>query len=629
MTRVRTWRVFLILAIAAGGAACHENSGVTVKSLTFKGNSAFDDARLKAVLATKQSGWLPWSATHYFDRAEFEADARRLQTFYADRGYPRMRILGVDVSLNQAKDAVDLAIRIDEGAPVLVDGVKFEGFDDLPGPIRRALNDVPLKAGQPRDRENVRATRDFGARLLRDNGYPYAAVGIAEQPAADPNHLILTVHADPGTRAYFGEVNVTGLDTVGEQIVLRELTFHSGDLYRESEVTRSQQRLGELGLFQFAHITPAADDPHAVKIPMEVTVAEGPAHQLKLSAGYGSEERLRGVAQWTHLNFVGGARHATTDAKWSSIDRGVKVSLIEPYLGLRGLSLNLSGTAWHTNQLTYDSGTYGGRATLSYHSDRGLTGPREPVHREIRFGYVNEYLRYGITESLGNLSRRAERIALGLDPDTGRSSGTLAAVDLDLERIAVDDSLNPHRGTIASLHLESAGRLLGGTYRFQEAVGEGRVFIPFGKKIVWANRARIGALFAHSVADMPFSARYFLGGSTSVRGWGRFEISPLDPAGQPVGGRSLVEVSSELRFPIRGKLSGVAFLDGGQVGPVSRMLPFGDLRFAVGPGFRYLTPIGAVRVDLGFQLNPISGLLINGVPETRHWRLHFSIGQAF
>lgn len=627
MTRVRLRSCLCVLSIALGGAGCHEDSGVAVSSLTFEGNRAFPTARLKAVLATRQSGWLPWSPKHYFDRAEFERDAKRLQAFYADRGYPDMRIAGVDVKLNDKKDKVALTVHLDEGQPVIVDAVRFEGFD-LPAEIQRALDTAPIKAGQPRDRELVRSTRDLGARLLRDNGYPHAKVEVTEQVAADPKHTSMTVRAEPGVKTYVGETTMTGLESVGENVVRRELTFHTGDLYKESELTRSQQRLVELGLFDFAHVGPASEDTTAPTMPLKVTLAEGRARELRLSGGYGSEERLRGTVRWSHLNFLGGARHATADAKYSAIDRGVKLSFIAPYFVRRGFSLNVSGTAWRTNQLSYDTSTFGGRTTLSYHSDTGLTGLREPIHREVRIGYLHEYLRYGITNPEDE-TLHSERIALGLDPESGRSAGTLSALDIDLERVAVDDALNPRRGTITSVHLENAFRFLRGAYHYQELMFEGRIYWPLTRTIVWANRARIGTLFAGSVSDMPFSARYFLGGSTSVRGWGRYEISPLNSRGLPIGGRSLLEISTELRFPLRGKLSGVAFVDAGQVGAESVTFDMATLRYAAGPGLRYLTPIGAVRADLGVQLNRVPGLVINGKDEQRHWRVHFSIGQAF
>jgi outer membrane translocation and assembly module TamA len=91
----------------------------------------------------------------------------------------------------------------------------------------------------------------------------------------------------------------------------------------------------------------------------------------------------------------------------------------------------------------------------------------------------------------------------------------------------------------------------------------------------------------------------------------------------------MMEVSSEARFGIRGKLSGVLFIDGGNVWLNAWEARPKDLRWAAGPGLRYDTPIGPVRADVGIQLNPIDGLIINGAPEGRRWRIHFSIGQAF
>jgi outer membrane translocation and assembly module TamA len=131
------------------------------------------------------------------------------------------------------------------------------------------------------------------------------------------------------------------------------------------------------------------------------------------------------------------------------------------------------------------------------------------------------------------------------------------------------------------------------------------------------------------LANIPFAKRFFLGGSTSLRGWGRFDVAPLSGSGQPIGGLSMIEMSTELRVPLRGPLSVVAFADAGNVWGDSWQLRLSDLRYDIGPGVRYVTPIGPLRADFGYQLNPIPGLLVNGEPETRHWRVHFSIGQAF
>jgi outer membrane translocation and assembly module TamA len=128
---------------------------------------------------------------------------------------------------------------------------------------------------------------------------------------------------------------------------------------------------------------------------------------------------------------------------------------------------------------------------------------------------------------------------------------------------------------------------------------------------------------------VPFSRRYFLGGSTSLRGWGRLQVSPLSGSGLPIGGLSMLEWNSELRVAATRSLSLVAFVDAGNVWARSWQIEPGDLRVAAGPGVRYRTPIGPVRADFGYQLTPIEGLLVDGEPEKRRWRVHFSIGQAF
>jgi outer membrane translocation and assembly module TamA len=108
-----------------------------------------------------------------------------------------------------------------------------------------------------------------------------------------------------------------------------------------------------------------------------------------------------------------------------------------------------------------------------------------------------------------------------------------------------------------------------------------------------------------------------------------YEVSPLSSTGLPIGGDSMFAGTAEGRFVVSGKLGAVVFLDTGNVWANANAIAFNDLRYAVGAGLRYQTPIGPARFDYGYQLNPIPGLLVNGEPQTRRWRVHFSIGQAF
>jgi outer membrane translocation and assembly module TamA len=234
-------------------------------------------------------------------------------------------------------------------------------------------------------------------------------------------------------------------------------------------------------------------------------------------------------------------------------------------------------------------------------------------------------------EVLANPAQRTVLIALGLDPVTGSQDGTLNALAFDLQRSTADNVLNAHRGYQVAFHVESAGQLVVGTFGYNAVSADGRQYLPIGSdRLVLASRVQVGNIKPASddPTKVPFSKKYFLGGATSIRGWGRYEVSPLVD-GLPIGGNSMFAFSEELRAVLSGNLGGVLFLDAGNVWAPNWAIKLNDLRYAVGPGLRYQTPIGPIRFDIGYQLNPTPDLLVNGVPQTRRWRMHFSIGQAY
>src|SRR5438445_1527430 len=124
--------VLVLLIAAAFASACKEEGTIKVNSLKFDGVKAVDPGRLRDALATKQSSKIPWGKKAYFDRSRFDADLKRIQAFYADRGYPDARVTGFDVKLNDKQDQVDITLNISEGEPVVVDAVNFEGFYAIP-----------------------------------------------------------------------------------------------------------------------------------------------------------------------------------------------------------------------------------------------------------------------------------------------------------------------------------------------------------------------------------------------------------------------------------------------------------------------------------------------------------------
>jgi outer membrane translocation and assembly module TamA len=153
---------------------------------------------------------------------------------------------------------------------------------------------------------------------------------------------------------------------------------------------------------------------------------------------------------------------------------------------------------------------------------------------------------------------------------------------------------------------------------------EGRHYLPIWWRMIFATRLLLGSIQpygATETAEIPRNVRFFSGGPGSVRGFRLNRLGPLDSDGDPVGGNSLIEGSVELRFPIAGQFWGALFVDFGNVFSEPLTYRLNDLRYAAGPGIRYMTPIGPIRLDIGFVIDPRS--------NEDSSRLEFSIGQAF
>ncbi|HMB80939.1 MAG TPA: POTRA domain-containing protein, partial [Vicinamibacterales bacterium] len=358
--------VALALAILTC-SACKDTGTVTVHRLNFNGVKAIDVNRLKDALATRQSSKIPWSKKSYFDRSRFDADLKRIQAFYADRGFPDARVTGFDVKLNDKQDAVDLTVTIAEGEPVLVKAIDFTGFDAVPpARLEDLRKNVPLKVGQPRDRQLVVTSHEMAVNELKDHGFPYAKVSTAEDDGSDGRQAVVTFAAEPGILAHFGPVEVVGNKSVGENIIRRELTFKPGDLFQRSIVQDTQRRLYGLELFQFANVEPLNPEQQPEEVPIRVTVAEGNHQRVNFGVGYGTEEKARIDAEYHHVNFLGGARSAGVHARWSSLDRGLRFDFNQPYFFAPHFSLGAEAQQWYTYTPAYSSVVTGAKVTMTH-----------------------------------------------------------------------------------------------------------------------------------------------------------------------------------------------------------------------------------------------------------------------
>src|SRR5438309_8765064 len=406
---MRNFCRYALLFLAVAATACKEEGTIKVHSLKFNGVKAVDESRLKDALATKQSSKLPWGKKPYLDRSRFDADLKRIQAFYSDRGYPDARVTGFDVKLNDKQDQVDITLTIAEGEPVKVAGIQYVGFDVIPADhLKQLQSQVPLKVGAPRYWHHLKTAHEMALNELKDHGYPYAKVATDEQKGASDKEAVLTFNANPGKVAHFGSVEIVGNKTVSDHVIERELTFKQGDLYRRSIVQDSQRRLYGLELFQFANIEPLNPEAQPEEVPMRVTVAEGNHQRVNFGVGYGTEEKARIDAEYHHLNFLGGARSAGAHVRWSSLDRGVRLDFNQPYFFRPHFSIGGEGQQWYTYTPAYRSIVTGAKATLTHRSSE-KTSWAASITSEHDSSSVSQ-------SALSDPSLYSSLIALGLNP---------------------------------------------------------------------------------------------------------------------------------------------------------------------------------------------------------------------
>jgi outer membrane protein insertion porin family len=304
------------MALVAAAPACRESGVIRVNSINFKGVKNVDEGALKGALATKASAWFFFGKKRFFDRNQFENDLKRIVAFYSDRGYPHARITNFDVKLSTKQDAVDVTLTVDEGDPVIVASIDYQGFDVIPeGHLNSVKKEAPVKVEKPRDKAAVLSTREMALNELRDHGYPYATVRVDEDDGADGLKARLTFVGDAGKLAHFGPTMVQGNETVSDHTILRQVTFKPGDVYRRSRVQDVQRRLYGMALFQFVNIEPLDVDKQPDTVPTRITVADGPQQRVNFSVGYGTEEQARIDTEYRKLNFFGGAREAGAHAR--------------------------------------------------------------------------------------------------------------------------------------------------------------------------------------------------------------------------------------------------------------------------------------------------------------------------
>ncbi|HET9467282.1 MAG TPA: BamA/TamA family outer membrane protein, partial [Vicinamibacterales bacterium] len=415
----------------------------------------------------------------------------------------------------------------------------------------------------------------------------------------------VVIRAQPGTIGFFGPIDIAGNRNVDERVIRRRLAYVPGDLFRRSAIERTQQRIGTLGLFKSVEIRARDIDQQPANVPTVITVEERTPWQWNLGLGYAAGERLGLDARISHLNLFGSAERVDLQGRVSRIERTAEVLFTQTDTWHQSLSLSLQARHREIDERSFFVMSRGGEAAVGWQ-------------------WTNNF------STTGSYAVALERsdVDAALDPLLGLQDGMLSAwsLDLDHRQLATDAAVRT-----LSLHLEQAGGWMPGTFDYFSLGGDARHYRSvLGGRLIVASRLRVGTIDPMGNDDeIPLLKRFFLGGSNEMRGWGTYELAPLSASGEPVGGKSVLTATIEARFPIFRRLRGAVFAEGGNAWQDPWTVRLRDLRYDAGPGLRFDTPFGLVRLDFGYQLRTVPGLRLDGQPQKSRWRVNFGIGEAF
>jgi outer membrane protein insertion porin family len=597
-----------------------ENAKVQVKDLHFLGVEKVPVAELKALMATKEGGYLSFLTSEGTYREElFQRDLQVIQGAYYDRGYINVRVDKPVVSLSPDKRNISITLRVEEGEAYRIGKLDFSG--DLIVSKDEFKSRMTSKEGEIFNRSllarDVQAITD----VYYDSGFAYANPVPMTAVNADARTIDLTFDVSKGKQVTIERIDIVGNTKTRDKVIRRQLRVYEGELFSGTGMRRSKDKVTALGFFETVEVThkPGRDDEHVMVV---VEVKEKSTGTFQVGLGFSNIESFIFTAQVAQQNFLGWGQAASFSAQLSGLRQFFQLSFFDPYFLDTNFIFSIDAYRTQLDFFGFVRDAYGGTASLGYYV----------VADEMSFnlGYTREFVRV-------EPSRTSLLLA-----DQFRSGNTSAA-RLGWLWDKRNNRLFPSQGWFMNVTAEFAPRALGGSYIFNRYTGNFRGYVPLPFGSVFKAQLQLGLVQQLEPASgLPASELYYLGGIFNVRGYPIRTISPTELAAATpdgptqqinVGGDRQIFLQVELEFPILEKVGirGVLFYDAGNA--FARGVPFFEDRtyptlplglfHSVGFGFRWFSPIGPLRFEWGFPLNRRLGI------DLQFPQFEFTIGQSF
>lgn len=610
----------------------------------FKGNRHVPDEQLSSLLQIQPASF-PMHRYGTFSQQLLHEDVNAMQGLYESMGYTAAQ---VTPQLKNSAGEITVLFNIQEGPQTRVGKVDIQGVDAATA--KRLLSQMKGKPGSPYGLPIARADRDTILSDFAKRGYDRAVVTLKASKESPDHKVDLTYDINPGSPVTIRRVVVLGNQHTRAGVITRRLTFKAGQPLDPSSLFETQRRLYDVGVFNQVQV--ATQETGGDERSETVLVGVEEAHRWTLGYGGGLDvQRLagnqpqgqfgaspRGSLELTRSDVGGRDQTFSVNGRISNLETGAGADYVIPhFLNRQDLSFHLDALVDTTRDVLTFTSTID-QASVSI----------EKQYSPYTF-LIGRYDYRLVTAT--NLKIQAEEVPLLSQP---ARIGTLGATFISDHR---DDAGDATRGSYSLLDASISAHGLGSQANYVRFLGQNSTYYRLGTHFVFARNTQMGVESTYGAVSqvtsivpgdsspIPLPERFFAGGSDSIRAFSLDQAGPRDPAtGFPVGGNALFVNSFELRIPFsQGRYGIVLFNDAGNVysGISSmRLLKFNqssplDLNYTVqafGLGLRYKTPVGPVRIDMAYDVNPPRYQITEPILEVQqlpHLQFFLSIGQAF
>ncbi|MED5373593.1 MAG: outer membrane protein assembly factor BamA [Myxococcota bacterium] len=656
-----------------------ENRKVIVQSLDITGNDGLSDRDIKRFLQTKEGGMAPFlTSSGTFSWAALDTDVQILQQVYLEEGYVDVKVGDPKVYLSPDKRYIYVNLHVEEGpqyklghlrvegdfvpeegltaeaAQRLVKGETVSEVQDSSEPkklsgVRALLNPegpkpIALETGDTFKLTTLQTTMQRISDLYGDQGYAFAQV--YPQTMTDPETGVVDVTfiVVKGEKLAIDRINIKGNDPTWDKVVRREIPLNEGDIYSGSSIREAKLRLQRLGFFEEVRInTPRGEDPGT--LDLDVTVVEQPTGSFSVGLGFSNLENFVLTGSVSKNNFLGLGYLMQASINWSSLRRQGNLSFFDPYFMDTRWTVRVDAYSL-TQEYTQSQYQRGGGLAVGRYLDR-----RDDVRLTLNYSledvglasitpyqaklFGGELYRNGLTSTMGlnfTVDKRNNRVYA--------TQGWFFQAQSSLSggfRVSDDQVLN----------------LLGGDFNMVESRLNLRVYQPMlsgseklSGKFVFRFNSTFGQIASTDGSMVPFIHRYRAGGLDSVRGYNWYSLGPSirvpGPGSQGLGSGSEDPIGADDRLIVGGTetwvnkfeieaqilpsagISGVVFFDAGNAfgDPYGNgHVNLNDMRYSYGAGIRWFSPMGPLRFEWGFPIDPYE--------DERRMVFDFGIGSAF